>query len=268
MKSRSYIIHGGHEGADRLKVLANATWLTTESFLIEAGIQTGAHCLDVGCGNGEISSRILSLIGTSGEILGVDCDQRIIEIASDSAVASDPRVSFRIIDVESEALLGGPYDFIFARFLLSHLKQPEAVIRKVLGVLKPGGIFAVEDVDFRGHFCYPESSAFDRYVELYTLAGIQNGVDPLIGPRLPGLLEKAGFKDVRIKVVLPTFRNGEGKLMSLLTLEAIQDSLVTSGLIDLNEVQRLLAELRQFTQDDHSIMSLPRIFQVWGIAAS
>jgi len=268
MNGRSYIIHGGHEGADRLKVLANATWPATESFLREAGLRPDSCCLDVGCGNGEILTRMLPLIGLSGEILGVDFDQRIIEIARESAVASGPRVSFRVLDVANEELSGGPYDFVFARFLLSHLKKPEAVIQKIGRVLKPGGIFAVEDVDFRGHFSYPESSAFDRYVELYTRVGIHNGADPLIGPRLPGMLEKAGFNDVRLKVVLPTFRSGEGKLMAVLTLEAIQDSLVTNGLTDLNEVQRLLSELRLFTQDDRSIMSLPRIFQVWGIVAS
>src|SRR5215471_20937991 len=43
----SYIIQGGQQGADRLKVLANATWPTTEPFLREAGLSSGSKCLDV-----------------------------------------------------------------------------------------------------------------------------------------------------------------------------------------------------------------------------
>src|SRR5215475_15777925 len=43
----SYIIQGGQQGADRLKVMANATWPTTEPFLHEAGLGSGSKCLDV-----------------------------------------------------------------------------------------------------------------------------------------------------------------------------------------------------------------------------
>jgi len=39
------------------------------------------------------------------------------------------------------------------------------------------------------------------------------------------------------------------------------------GLADLTEVRRLLVELQRFTEDERTIMSLPRIFQVWGVAA-
>ena len=120
------------------------------------------------------------------------------------------------------------------------------------------------NVDFRGHFCHPESLAFQRYVELYRQAGVKRGVDPLIGPRLPELLEKEGFTGVRLRVVLPTFRSGDGKQMALLTLSAIQESVVATGLADLAEVRRLLVELQRFTEDERTIMSLPRIFQVWG----
>jgi len=263
----SYIIQGGQQGADRLKVLANATWPTTEPFLREAGLRPGSKCLDVGCGNGEITSRLLSLVGPAGEVFGVDFDQRIIEIARQNAAQAGVRVSFRALDVEKEELDGGPYDFVYARFLLSHLKTPEAAIQGMHAVLRPGGILAVEDVDFRGHFCYPESLAFHRYVELYRQAGVKRGVDPLIGPRLPELLEKEGFTSVRLRVVLPTFRSGEGKQIALLTLSAIQEAVVATGLADLAEVQRLLADLKRFTEDQRTIMSLPRIFQVWAVAA-
>ena len=246
--------------------MANATWPTTEPFLCEAGLGSGSKCLDVGCGNGDITSRLFCLVGPAAEVFGVDFDQRIIEIARQRVAQAGLRVSFRVLDVEKEELDGGPYDFVYARFLLSHLKTPEAAIRRMHAVLRPGGTLAVEDVDFRGHFCHPASFAFQRYVELYTQAGVKRGVDPLIGPRLPELLEKEGFTGVRLRVVLPTFRSGDGKQIALLTLGAIQESVVATGLADLAEVRRLLVELQRFTEDERTIMSLPRIFQVWGVA--
>ena len=83
---------------------------------------------------------------------------------------------------------------------------------------------------------------------------------------MPELLEREGFTDVKLRVVLPTFRSGDGKQMVLLTLSAIQKSVVATGLADLAEVRRLLVELQRFTEDERTIMSLPRIFQVWGVA--
>src|SRR5215831_16976252 len=76
----------------------------------------------------------------------------------------------------------------------------------------------------------------------------------------------AGTAGVKLRVVLPTFRSGDGKQMVLLTLSAIQESVVAMRLADLAEVRRLLVELQRFTEDERTIMSLPRIFQVWGVA--
>src|SRR5262249_4608270 len=153
------------------------------------------------------------LVGAAGEVFWVDFDQRIIENSRQNVAKAGLRVGFCAVDVEKEGLDGGPYDFFYARFLFSHLKTPEAASRRMHTVLRHGGTLAVEDVDFRGHFCHPESLAFERYVELYTQAGVKRGVDPLIGPRLPELLEKEGFSGVKLRVVLPTFRSDDGKQM-------------------------------------------------------
>lgn len=60
--NHNYIISGGKPGADRLTILANATWPTSKSFLLRAGLTSGMRCLDVGCGNGEISLRLAALL--------------------------------------------------------------------------------------------------------------------------------------------------------------------------------------------------------------
>ena len=259
-----YIIHGGQQGADRLSILAHAMWPFTRPFLHEAGLQSGMKCLDIGCGNGAITMRIFSEIGPTGEITGVDFDPAIIQIAKQNSVPHQSNVHFQVLDIENHNLDSCAYDFIFCRFLLSHLKSPEAALQKINSALRPNGILAVEDVDVAGHFCHPPSSAFRRYVELYERAGIKKGVNPLIGPILPELLESRGIRDVGLKVVLPTFRNGEGKQMALLTMLGIQESVVSVGLATEEEVQQIIRDLRLYTEDEHTIISFPRIFQVNG----
>jgi hypothetical protein len=130
--------------------------------------------------------------------------------------------------------------------------------------LRPNGILAAEDIDVAGHFSYPQSTAFKRYVELYQQAGIKRGANPLIGPILPGLLESARFQEVEFKVVLPTFTKGAGKQLALLTLFGIQHSVVSEKLASKQEVDHIIRELKIFTEDEDSMISFPRIFQVKG----
>jgi len=263
-KLENYIIAGGNPGSDRLKTLANATWQSSEVFLKDAGLKAGMHCLDLGCGNGEITLRLSNLVGPQGSITGIDADETCILIAREASKAREIPVDWKVGTIESD-LAFEKYDFIYARFLLSHLRNPSVLLERIQSRLKPGGVIAVEDVDFAGHFSYPACPAFDRYVELYLQTGKQKGADPLIGPRLPVLLSKAGFTQPKMRVVLPTFMSGEGKRMAELTLKNIQSAIVEAGLAPKEEVERLVGEIADFTSDPFSIMSLPRIFQVCAI---
>jgi len=263
--SKHYMIRGGREGSDRLKVLDRVTWPTSEPFLRKAGLCEGMRCLDAGCGNGETTLRLLSILGPSGAVTGLDFDAEVIGIAQAAAQKTARNAHFDVWDIQSDPLpKTGAYDFAYARFLLSHLTDPQRAIQTLLQALRPGGVLAIEDVDFRGHFSYPACRAFDRYVELYEATGRRRGTDPLIGPRLHGMLVDAGLKEVGLNVVSPTFCDGEGKRMALLTLKNIRGSVSDAGLASKAEIAQTVDELETFTKDPRSIMSLPRLFQVWG----
>jgi SAM-dependent methyltransferase len=261
----SYVIRGGRAGADRLKVLAEATWPASAEFLSEAGLARGMRCLDLGCGSGEISFRLLSRLGRSGQVVGFDSDELMVRI-SQAAVKPGHNASFGVMDIEEDRLEApAPFDFIYARFLLSHLRAPAKALDKMIATLRPGGILVVEDVDFDGHFSFPDCTAFDRYVELYAAAAAKRGADPGIGPRLPGMLGERGLQKVTFRVVQPAFREGPGKSLALLTMQNIKDAAVTSSLITADDAGLVEDDLRRFTEDPRSILSLPRIFQVAGV---
>jgi hypothetical protein len=56
---------------------------------------------------------------------------------------------------------------------------------------------------------------------------------------------------------------GDAKAMPLLTLEAIADSIVTAELATADEVTAAIEDLRAFTARPDTLVSDPRIFQVW-----
>jgi hypothetical protein len=69
---------------------------------------------------------------------------------------------------------------------------------------------------------------------------------------------------VDLQVVQPAYRQGEGKRLFEITLERVAGALAAAGLASAAEVAGTLAELAAFAARPGTIISLPRIFQVWG----
>jgi SAM-dependent methyltransferase len=260
----TYVIRGGPQGRERLRVLSTVMWPTTRELFARVGVATDARCLDLGCGGGDVTIA-LARLAPDGRVLGTDLDESKLEIARDEASAAGvTNVEYRVADVMEPARDPERFDLIYVRFLLTHLTDPVAALANVARRLAPDGVLVVEDIDFRGHFCHPESAAFDNYVAWYSAAVRGRGADPDIGPRLPGLLAGAGLADVGMNVVQPAGMTGDVKLISPITLEAIADVVLSSGLATHEELNATVDELYAFAQTDGTVMSVPRIVQSWG----
>jgi SAM-dependent methyltransferase len=210
-----------------------------------------------------VALLLAGFVGAAGKVTGADIDGAKLEIAVREAQALGLRnVEFEQLAVED--LAGAQHDLVYARFLLTHLPDPLAAARSLWGVTRPGGLVVVEDVDFAGHFCHPECPAFSRYVELYQQVVRRRGGDPTIGPRLPTLLRAAGCQGIQVQVVQPAGMEGEVKLVAGLTLENIAGAILAEGLAARPQIDALLSELHAFAADSSTLMSLPRVFQVWG----
>jgi SAM-dependent methyltransferase len=242
-------------------------WPTTETLLARVGIAPTARCLDFGCGGGDFTVSLARLV-PDGAVVGIDLDEAKLAIARDeAATAGVANVEFRAGDVMDPSLGDEPFDVVYARFLLTHLHDPVAAATNLADCLVPGGVLIVEDIDFRGHFCEPECQEFDRYVELYTQSVRARGCDPNIGPRLPRILRDAGLVDVAMNVVQPAGATGEVKLMAPITMEAIADAVIESGLASLDEINSLVDALYEFAKTEGTVSSLPRVVQSWGRVA-
>jgi hypothetical protein len=128
---------------------------------------------------------------------------------------------------------------------------------------KPGGVVVVEDMDHSGIFCYPACPALKQHVSLYNQIVRLKGGDPEIGPKLPALFREVGLPNLHLSHVQPAFIAGEAKRIHQITLENIAPAVVTAGLATEAEINALFSELDNFAQDSQTIMSFPRIFQVW-----
>jgi ubiquinone/menaquinone biosynthesis C-methylase UbiE len=262
-RHNDYVLLCGDPAAKRLKLLARTKWPTTKTVLRRVGVGSGMRCLDVGCGNGAVTLRLALRVGSSGQVVGIDRDERCLEIARHKAARHRLPAIFRaqsITDLREDSA----YDRVYSRFLLTHLPKSGEALERMVQATRQGGLVIVEDIEFAASFSHPPCPAFRRYVDLYQQTVTRKGGDPNIGPRLLSLFLEAGLDDVQLEAVQPTYRSGVGKRIAAITMEHIQEAVVQEGLASAEEIQGIVADLDRFTADTRTILSLPRIFQVWG----
>jgi SAM-dependent methyltransferase len=262
-----YVIRGGVEGRERLRILARVMQPTIRSLFDRVQIGAGMACLDVGCGGGDVTLELARRVGPEGRVVGWDIDETKLGLARREAEEQGlGNVDFRLSDIgHSEA--EREFDAVYARFLLTHLQDPAGALAGMRQMLRPGGVAIVEDIDFTGYFCHPPAAALLRYVELYTQAVRRRGGDANIGPRLPGLLLDAGFEGVQMNVLQPAGLDGEVKLINPITMETIADCVLSEGLATRSEIDKIVDELYELARDSKTVVSLPRVVQTWGYRA-
>jgi ubiquinone/menaquinone biosynthesis C-methylase UbiE len=257
-----YVLRGGKPGYDRLLLLARDRWADTRALLERAGICAGMRWIDLGCGGGEVTMAIAAMVTPGGTVTGVDADE--VKLALARQAAAERRlgnVQFTALDVRHWDEPGG-YDAVYARFLLHHLSQPEALLRRMWAALAGGGVLVVEDADFDGWCCDPPNAGFEFFLDAYRQALARRGGDHATGRKLYRLFLAAGIPHPQITLVQPVHQ-GEAKMLAWSTLDATADAIIADGIATRDQVTAALASLRRFTDDPGTLICGPRVFQLW-----
>ena len=260
-----YPILGGAADKERLSFLQQFLRPTTLSLFDRVGVRPGMTCLDLGCGIGEVSFELTRLVGSRGQVVGMDIDDVSIETARENAKAKGlSNVEFRVGDVriveETDT-----FDLVYARFLLSHLRDPASVLAKIRKMMRPGGVVAVEDVDYSGYYCYPDLPSFRRCIELlYEMKRVTGGNGDL-GKQLPVMFLDAGFSGVESYHFQHVGLSGDTKRFLPRSLAGgLSDWILVLELATESEMKKIIADLNEFAASPRTVMGTPRFCQVWG----
>ncbi len=258
-----YVIRGGREGYDRLLLLARASWPDTAALFGRAGLRPGMKCIDLGCGGGEVTFEIARLVEPGGSVTGVDMDEVKLGLARKAAVERGVgNVEFLAGNV-NEWHEPNAYDVVYARFLLQHVSQPVNVLRRMWAAVRSGGRVIVEDPDFDGWCCHPPNAGFDFFVRAYAEVIRRRGGDHASGRKMYQYFLEAGIPAPQVALVQSVAVSGEGKELAWSTLDATGEAIVSEGVATSGELAAALASLRQFTDDDTTLIARPRVFQLW-----
>jgi trans-aconitate 2-methyltransferase len=165
-------------------VLASVFGPTSEALLGDLDGPTPLVVLDLGCGPGHTTAMLADAF-PEADIMGIDASDLFVSEAEQSAAR---RCSFRVADVTRTPLPGAPADVIYARFLVVHVPEPQAVLTRWAGQLAPGGLLVVEEPERID----TDDDDFRRYLELASVVVGARGGDLYAGRLLADMAAPAG----------------------------------------------------------------------------
>jgi SAM-dependent methyltransferase len=102
--------------------------------------EKGEHIIDIGCGCGQTSLDLGSRVGAAGSVVGVDISKPMLEVARHRPrPAPNLRVTFELLDAQSDDLGHGRFDAAFSRFGVMFFSDPVAAFTNIRESLKRSG---------------------------------------------------------------------------------------------------------------------------------
>src|SRR2546427_1709594 len=118
--SSHYVIRGGLEGRERLRILARVMHASSMSLFDRLGLCGGLACLDVGCGGGDATLELARRVSPDGKVVGVDIDEKKLQVArTEAQQLGVMNVEFRVSDIRETSGIPA-FDIVYSRFLLTH----------------------------------------------------------------------------------------------------------------------------------------------------
>ncbi|MEA2640484.1 MAG: trans-aconitate 2-methyltransferase [Chloroflexota bacterium] len=207
-----YLFGDSDVAAHRLEVLNEVFAPTSGPLLAEVASQRIGLLVDLGCGPGPCT-RFLAEVTGCERAVGLDRSGRFIALARTQATAG---IEFHEHDVTVVPFPVGPADLIYARFLLTHLSEPAALLERWATQVRPGGHFVLEE----GERIDTTQPTFRAYLELVTAFLANQGTEHYIGATLARLPAPAGTRRELSRVARFPVTNQRAATMFFLNMQS------------------------------------------------
>jgi SAM-dependent methyltransferase len=187
------------EAFDRLEQLQELKALGRE----HTGIGPGAHVLEVGCGFGLETLRLAHLALPGGLVAGCDVSSDFLVEAQRRADAAGLNIAFRQARVETLPYPEQSFEIVWSERLLIYVPDVQQAVSEMRRVLRSGGRVASIEPDISTSTVNLKDRALVRRVMGHEAD--RNVVHGWLPGQLGGLLENAGFSDIRLATRVVVF---------------------------------------------------------------
>ncbi len=235
---------------DSAAVREQATW---------CGIRPGMRVLDAGCGPGITTSILYNMVQPGGAVVGIDYSEDRIRYAKEH-YGKEGEVDFYVNDLTGDINGIGKFDVVWVRFVLEYFRAESLdIVKKLVGLLNPGGYICLLDLD---HNCLnhyelsPQmTNLLHRFMERLD---DEYNFDTYAGRKLYSYLYDIGLEDIQVNLMAHRLSYGGNddqeifnwvKKMEVATkkFNALFEDYPGGGKIFSEEFERFLHDPRRFT---------------------
>jgi ubiquinone/menaquinone biosynthesis C-methylase UbiE len=222
-------------------------------FLRFCGISRGWRVLEVGSGSGVVARDLAALVGPRGHVTGVDKSRVLMAAARRRAREEglDRRMEFRLADAAALPLRSGRFDAALAVTVLLHVARPQAVLRELARVTRPGGVVALQDQDFGTQVLDHPDRTLTRVI--FDGVAARMYPEPFSGRTLVRRLVELGMERVRLLADVYQVRSLDPFTHALLKRRA--DTAVRFGLVGAGRAARWLAAIERADAAGHFVFT-------------
>lgn len=202
-----------------LDVQARAIWPQEKQLLQRIFTQPGLEVLDVGCGTGEISSRLVKEFSPK-HVIGLDLSEVNLRRARERYSPTEYRgLSFEQGNAIATPFEDNRFDVALCRHMLQAIPEPLRVIGEMIRVVKPGGWLYFLAEDYGMLYFYPTKYDADEFWRDYAgKAAERAGSNLRQGRTMPAVLSSLKCVDIEVNyLTIDTLRVERTLLVELYT---------------------------------------------------
>lgn len=190
---RDYVLGTGDEELARLGLQHRVWRAAALDCWQKAGVTVGSRVLDLGAGPGYAATDLAEIVGPTGRVVALQRSHKFIEALRDRSRHLG-NVEIHELDLMSDELPGGPYDFSWCRWVASFVTDPALLVAKLARVMRRGGVAMFHEY---AHYLtwrfIPRLASQERFAEDVTASWTAAGGKADIALDLPAYLEQNGF---------------------------------------------------------------------------
>jgi ubiquinone/menaquinone biosynthesis C-methylase UbiE len=255
MDRPDYVLGHSERAARRLEIQDAHFAQVSERLLDDLGLRPKDRVVELGCGPGKFSRRILRRLGSGGVLVGVDSSEGLLAQARQLLAGAGPaRFEPVLADVTELGSWLNDADVVTARTMLHHIPMVEFTLGRLRHAIRPGTRVGFLEPDFRAplaRLAYLEANGHMGLAPLRVWATtinqlyLANRLSPSVGATLGKTLELAGYHNVRtFWTECPSDETTNENM--LMFYDEVRSRIVELGILtaaEIDEQQRLLRAL-------------------------
>src|SRR5262249_54753830 len=176
-----------------------------------AHIAPGSTILDVAAGRGAVLLPAAAHTGRNGHVTGIDlADGMVSQLAADIAARGMQNAEALLMDAEALKFPDDTFDYVLSGFSLAFLPNLLGTLAEFRRVLKPGGWFATSSWGQDDERWVWVGEIDKKYASPSLQGGPSRDWSAFRTPAaLTGLLNQAGYNDIRVSVEEKQFSYGD-----------------------------------------------------------